>query len=144
MNTPLPEASIFDELHNKEVFLENYKYDSRKTMTSLIIIGCVLFASDLLALAMANAINAYSLISVLIAPALFTGLGFLARIKPILSMIIAAILFALIIILNIYLLGGKSIVSGLLVKAVVIYFFIKGFNHAKDAEQAKRTLSIIS
>lgn len=144
MNSSLPEASIFNELHNKEVLIENCKYDSKKTMTSLIIIGCVLFASDFLALSMANAINAYSLVAALIAPALFVGLGFLARIRPMLSMVVASVLFALIIILSIYLLGAKAIVSGLLVKAVVIYFFIKGFNHAKEAEEAKKTLSIIN
>lgn len=144
MNSSLPEASIFDELQNKEVLIENCKYDSKKTMTSLMIIGCVLFVSDFLALSMANAINAYSLVAALVAPALFAGLGFLARIKPMLSMIIASVLFALIIILSIYLLGAKAIVSGLLVKAVVIYFFIKGFNHAKEAEEAKKTLSIIN
>lgn len=149
MSSPLQESTIaentiFDSLHNKEVLIENYKYDASKTMVSLVIIGCILFAGDLFALAMANAISVYSLVGAVITPALFVGLGFLARVKPMLSMVLATILFVLLMVLTIYISGAKSIVSGWFVKAVLIYFFIKGFNHAKDAEEAKKNLAIIN
>lgn len=90
---------------------------------------------------MANALNSAALVYALLVPVVFVALGFAALIKPMLAMTVASLLFVLIIAYNIYVLGARTIVSGLIVKAVLVYFFIKGFNHAKDAEQAKRDLS---
>src|SRR5215203_3860580 len=138
------ESSVFYNEYDKEVLVENLKYDLSKTRTSLFIIGGILLLSDLLGLSMANALTGSTIIYVLIAPAFYIALGFLAKTKPILSMSIAALLFALIIAVSIYSFGAKSIVSGLIVKAVIIYFFIKGFTHAKEAEKAKKTSALIN
>lgn len=135
------EFSIFETAYDKEILQENLRYDLDRARNSLFIIGAVLLFSDILGLYMANALNSTTLVYALLVPVVFVALGFAALIKPMLAMTVAALLFVLIIAYNIYVLGARTIVSGIIVKAVLVYFFIKGFNHAKDAEQAKRDLS---
>jgi hypothetical protein len=147
MNTPsvnqqtVSESSIFEMAYDKEILQDNLKYDLKRTKNSLFIIAVVLLLSDILGLSMANALNGTTFVYVLVVPIIFVALGFAASVKPMIAMSVAAVLFVLIIAYNIYVLGARSIVSGLIVKAVLVYFFIKGFNHAKDAETAKRDLS---
>ena len=143
MNTQ-DHPSIFENPYDKEVLADNMKHDSAKTKNALLIIAAILFLSDLLALSMANALNGTTLIYIIVVPAIYAALGILAVSKPMLSMSLAAIIFIGIIAYNVYALGTRSIISGLLIKAVVIYFFVKGFSHAKDAEEAKRKLSSIN
>jgi hypothetical protein len=140
--TNITEPSVFYNEYDKEVLMDNIKYDLVKTKNSLFIIGGILFLSDLLSLSMANALSGSTIIYILIAPAFFVALGLLSKAKPMLSMSIAAFLFILIIALSIYTYGAKSLVSGLLVKAVLVYFFIKGFTHGKQAEKAKKDLAL--
>lgn len=139
--TTTGEFSIFENPYDKEILAENLKYDSNKARNSLLIIAGILLFSDLLALSMANALNGTTLIYVFVVPVIFVALAFLAIAKPMLAMSTAAVLFILIIAYSIYALGARSIVSGLLVKAVIVYFFVKGFSHAKEAETARKSLS---
>jgi hypothetical protein len=90
---------------------------------------------------MANALNGTTLIYTLVVPVIFIALAFLAMAKPMLAMGAALGLFVLIIAYTVYALGARAIISGLLVKAVIVYFFVKGFNHAKEAETARKNLS---
>jgi len=136
------ETSIFTNEYDKEVLQENLKFDLRKTRDSLFIIAAVLLLSDLLGLSMANALNGSMLIYVIVFPVIFVGLAFVATAKPMLAMTIGVLLFALIVAFSIYAMGGRAIISGLLVKAVIVYLFIKGFNHAKEAEKARKDLSM--
>ena len=137
-----PNHLFFYNEYDKEVLIDNIKYDLSKTRNSLFIIGGILLLSDLIGLSMANALSGSTIIYILISPAFFVALGLLAKKKPILSMSIAAFLFILIIALSIYAYGAKSIISGLLVKAILIYFFISGFTHATQAERAKKDLAL--
>lgn len=135
------EFSIFENSYDKEILAENLKYDLNKVRNSLLIIAGVLLLSDLLALSMANALNGTTLIYTLVVPVIFIALAFLAMAKPMLAMGAALGLFVLIIAYNIFALGARAIISGLLIKAVIVYFFVKGLGHAKEAETARKSLS---
>ena len=139
--TTTEELSIFENPYDKEILAENLRYDSNKARNSLLIIAGILLLSDLLALSMANALNGTTLIYTLVVPVIFIALAFLAMAKPMLAMGAALVLFVLIIAYTVYALGARAIISGLLVKAVIVYFFVKGFNHAKEAETARKNLS---
>jgi hypothetical protein len=139
--TTTEELSIFENPYDKEILAENLRYDSNKARNSLLIIAGILLLSDLLALSMANALNGTTLIYTLVVPVIFIALAFLAMAKPMLAMGAALGLFVLIIAYTVYALGARAIISGLLVKAVIVYFFVKGFNHAKEAETARKNLS---
>jgi hypothetical protein len=139
--TTTEELSIFENPYDKEILAENLRYDSNKARNSLLIIAGILLLSDLLALSIANALNGTTLIYTLVVPVIFIALAFLAMAKPMLAMGAALGLFVLIIAYTVYALGARAIISGLLVKAVIVYFFVKGFNHAKEAETARKNLS---
>lgn len=132
--------SIFENDYDKEVFLDNWKSGSLKTMKAIFAIGAILLFSDLLALSMANTLNGSSIIIVFIVPLIYAALGVFARTRPLLSIIIASVLFLAIIAINIYAFGTKSLLSGLIIKAFVVYFILTGLNHAREAEAAKKKL----
>ena len=139
-----PVDSVFGDPYFKETQIDIWNHERKKTMKSIFIISVVLFGSDLLALSMANLLTTSTFIYILIVPLIFVGLGFWARNKPVLSVIITIILFAAIIALNIYAIGIKSIISGLIVKAVVVFLFISAYQHAREAEEAKQKLSLLA
>ena len=58
-------------------------------------------------------------------------------------MLMAFVLLGFIILMTIFLTGIGSIVSGFLVKGAIVYLLIKGWNHAKDAEEARSNLALI-
>ena len=79
------------------------------------------------------------LVSLLIS-AIFTGLAFLTKQQPMTAIIIALVLFLGIWVLTIVLTGPEQIYRGLLVRAIIVYFLIKGIGHAKEAERLRREL----
>ncbi len=94
----------------------------------------------MLGMAMANLITAETILYSAVIPLVLVGIGFLAIKQPLLAIILAALVFAGLIILSIVLFGGVGAISGLLIKAVIIYFLISGFQSAREAERAKKEL----
>ena len=143
-DTGTPEEPIFGDPYFEEVQKDIWITGKKKTMNSIFIIGGILLFSDLIGLSMAHNLNGSTLTYVLIVPLIYAGLGFFARSKPMVAIVIAISIFIGILIMNLYLLGGRSILSGLLIKAVVVFFMISGFRHARDAENAKKILSTVN
>lgn len=137
------ELTILEDRYFKEIQSDVWQHSRKRSMVAILSIGGILFASDLLALSIANELNGVNFLYVLIIPAIYLGLGLFAKLQPMVSVIAATILFAAIIIINIYGLGARSIFSGLLVKAVVIFFIFSAFNHARQAEKARRNLQSV-
>jgi hypothetical protein len=77
--TNITEPSVFYNEYDKEVLMDNIKYDLVKTKNSLFIIGGILFLSDLLSLSMANALSGSTIIYILIAPAFLLRLDYWQR-----------------------------------------------------------------
>jgi hypothetical protein len=143
-NTTYQDHVFAEDSYFKETQLDIWQHEKKKTMQALFTIGGILLASDLLALLMANALTATSFAYTLAVPVLYVLLGLFAQRQPLAAAIVASFVFLAIIAINIYAFGARSIVSGLLMKAVVIFFVISGFNHAREAERAKRNLKIVS
>ncbi len=114
--------------------------ESKQVRKSIFIVAALLFASDMLGMAMANLITAETILYSAVIPLVLVGIGFLAIKQPLLAIILAALVFAGLIILSIVLFGGVGAISGLLIKAVIIYFLISGFQSAREAERAKKEL----
>ena len=137
------QPSIFDDPYQKEVLLHQWQTERKGTLQSiLIIIGIVLF-SDLFALAKADQFNTENIMAVLLFPLIFTGLYFYARSQPYAAMLAIIIIFSLAALYTILESGGTYLVSGLIAKALLVYAFIKGYRHAKEARQAKRELELL-
>jgi hypothetical protein len=131
-------AGIMDSY--SETQREILAIETRKTRKKLFIIAFVILLSDLLALLMANAVNPATLIFIAVVPLIFVGLAFLAMKEPLLAMILgAAIIIALWVITYVQL-GNRSLISGILVKAVLITLFISGFQNAIEANRVRKEM----
>ena len=114
--------------------------ETRKTRNKLFIIAAVILISDLLALFMANAVNATTLLVIGIVPLVFVGLAFLAIKEPLLAMILGASVIVALWVFMFVQFGNPSLISGLLVKAVLITLVISGFQNAIEANRVRKEM----
>jgi hypothetical protein len=114
----------------------------RKTRNTLFTIAAIVLASDLLGLAVLNAFVLEAILIILIVPAILIGLGFLALKEPLTAIIIAAVIIIGVWVYTIITVGGRAAIMGWLVKAIIIYFLIAGFQHAKEAMRIKKELGV--
>jgi len=114
--------------------------EKRKTRNKLFIIAAVILISDLLALFMANAVNAPTLLAIGIVPLIFVGLALLATKEPLLAMILAAAMIVAMWVFLFVQFGNRSLVSGWLVKAVLITLVISGFRNAIEANNVRKEM----
>jgi hypothetical protein len=129
-------ADIMDSY--SETQREILAIETRKTRNKLFIIAMVILLSDLLALLMANAVNATTLIFIAVVPLIFVGLAFLAMKEPVLGMILGAAVIVALWVITYVQFGNRSLISGILVKAVLITLFISGFQNAIEANREER------
>lgn len=113
-----------------------------KTRNILFTLAAIFFASDLLALLIANAVTGYTILMALVLPVILIGLAFLSLKEPLSAMIIATVLIAALWVYIIYLSGVRGAVMGWLIKAVIIYFIIAGFQQAAEAHRIKKELKV--
>jgi hypothetical protein len=95
-----------------------------------------------LGILVANAVTFPTVLVISVIPVLLAGLAFLALREPLLAMIIAAIIFIAAWIYTISVMGGQAAVSGWLVKAIVIYLLIAGFQNAREAQRIRKELKV--
>lgn len=138
-----PDNSVSGYYENySETQKEVLAIELRKTRNTLFILAAIIFAGDILGLLMVNAIFLQAVLISLIVPAIMAGLAFLAGKEPMTAIVIAAVI---IIGLWVYLMvisGGYSAVTGWIIKAIIIYFLIAGYQHAKEATRIKKELGI--
>ena len=114
--------------------------ETRKTRTKLSVIALVILLSDFLALLLANAVNATTLIYIVIVPLIFVGMAFLALKEPLLAMILGAAVIVALWVITYVQFGNRSLISGILVKAVLITLFISGFQNAIEANRVRKEM----
>ncbi|HEY5771978.1 MAG TPA: hypothetical protein VIS75_05085 [Chitinophagaceae bacterium] len=119
---------------------EIFAIEKRKTRNKLFIIAAVILISDLLALFMANAFNATTLLAIGIVPLIFVGLALLATKEPLLAMILGASMIVALWVFLFVQFGNRSLVSGWLVKAVLITLVISGFRNAIEANNVRKEI----
>ena len=134
---------LLDTEKEKKTILENWTFYSTKTKKSIWYIGGIFLVIDLLALSKANVLNSTNLVFVMIIPLLYAGLGFLAKTRPLIAMILAAVLFIAIHALSFFSYGASSLSNGFLLKAIMVYFVVSGFSAARKAEAARDQLTSI-
>lgn len=122
----------------KEIML----IEIRKTRNVLFTLAAIIFVSDIIGLAIADALYLQAFIIILIIPLLLTGMAFLSLKEPLIAMIVAAVVIAGIWIYTIIITSGGAALTGWLVKAVTIYLIIAGFRHAAEANKIKKELKL--
>ena len=114
--------------------------ETRKTRNKLFFIGAVILLSDLLGHLMANALNATTLLFIVIVPLVFVGLGLLATKEPLLAMILGTAVIVALWVFTYVQFGNRSLISGILVKAVLITLLISGFRNAIEANTVRKEM----
>ena len=115
---------------------------TRKTRNSLFTLAAIVFASDLLSLMVTNTVMPETILIIAVIPAALTGLAFLANKEPLTAMIIAAVIIVGLWVYSIVITGGKAAIMGWLIKAVIVYLILAGFQHAREAARIKKELQI--
>ena len=135
-------VSIFEDQYDRQSLMQELKQGTIKTQKSIFIIGGIFLVTDLLALSKANLLHGDNITYMVLVPMLYAGLGFLAKFKPLLSIILATLLFIGIISMSMIAFGAASIMNGLIMKVVIIYFILTGFRNANHAESARKKLEV--
>ncbi|MGZ5286216.1 MAG: hypothetical protein ACXWB9_03480, partial [Flavisolibacter sp.] len=102
----------------KKSLLDEWNFYSVKTKKSIWYIGSIFLITDLLALSKANLLNATNVVFVMIVPLFYTGIGYLAKSRPMIAMVLAAILFVAVLSLSVFSYGAGSLATGFLLKLV--------------------------
>jgi hypothetical protein len=139
--TPV-ESSIGEYYDNyKQTQLDLILVYSKKTRKAIFTIAGLWLASELLGLAMANVFTTQALLSVSLVPVVLIAVAFLAMKQPFVAIIFAALVFVGVWTLTILAFGGVGAISGLLIKAIIIYFLIAGFQSAKEVTRIRKELA---
>lgn len=88
----------------------------------------------------ADAINLQTLIVISVIPLVCVGLAFLSIKEPLTSIIIAAVIIIGLWVYAAVVTGGMAAISGWLIKAVIVYLLIAGFQSAREAQKIKKEL----
>ena len=131
-------TDIFDDYNDTQRHV--LVIETNKAKSKLFTIAIVLFISILIGLMIAKTPISYALFDLLVIPGVIFGLGFLAIKEPLVAVSIAAVIIIGLWVLQVVLLGGIALVSGWLVKAIVIYLLISGFLSAKEAHKIRREI----
>jgi hypothetical protein len=144
MSENLKNENIVSDIYDnyRETQKEIYNIEIRKTRNKLFTLAILIFAMDFIALNIMNAVNFQTLIIISIVPVLFIGLAFLALKEPLLAMIVAVVVIVGFWVYAAIQSGGMSAISGWIVKAVVIYLIIAGFQNAREAQRIKKELKL--
>jgi len=114
----------------------------RRTRNSLYTLAAIVFASDLLGLFMLDIFVWQSILVILIVPVILVGLSFLASKEPLTAIIIASAIIIGVWVYTIIQLGAGAAITGWLVRAIIIYFLIAGFQHAREAMRIRKELGV--
>ena len=144
MNENLPQENIVSDLYDgyNETQKEILQIELRKTRNKLFTLAGLIFALDLIVLITLDALQVRFILLTAIVPALFVGLAFLSLREPLVAMIVGSVIIAAFWIYNAIQSGGMSAISGWIVKAVVVYLIIAGFQNAIEAHRIKRELKV--
>jgi heme O synthase-like polyprenyltransferase len=135
------EASFLEDPYYREVQTDIWNSQRRRARNCLFYVALIFLVPDLLALVRLGSVTPVIVLYVLAMPLLFLALAFIALRHPVVAISTGAIIFLAVIALNAYLQGAENLVSGLIAKALVVYFFVSGYRSAREAEEARENLS---
>ncbi|MEO6523466.1 MAG: hypothetical protein ABIN91_17410 [Mucilaginibacter sp.] len=142
--TEIEQQNFITNRNVKEIDLEDYNKKIKSAGNALywVAIACVLSGIILYATAAVDAEQKFAtLITNLILAIIFIALGVWSRKKPFAALVSGACLYAIILILN-AIQNPLSIISGIIIKIIIIGAFIKGIRSAIEAEKIKKELNI--
>ncbi len=140
---PAAETSIFEDPYQKEVLLDNWQFERKKAKYALFSIALTYLIASIIGFMSAGIMTVENLPYLLLFPVLFLGTGLFAHYQPMVAAVAAVVVMVGITVLTYMESGAYSLIAGWLYKAIILYFIIKCFRHAKEAEKARRELQLL-
>ena len=134
------QTSILEDPYEKEVQLDIWQHERKKTMYSLFITGLLLLGNNAIGLKF----DLSFWLDILLLPVIFLLLGLFARVQPMNAAIGSIIAILAVTVINYLVLGPESLIMGWLMKAISLYFIIRAVQNAKEAEGARKRLRLLS
>ncbi|HYC28648.1 MAG TPA: hypothetical protein VEB42_07525 [Chitinophagaceae bacterium] len=140
---PTTDSGLTEYLEGyQQLELDGVEKNLRKTRNTILVVAALAAFGGMILYSM-DRIMIEDLWFNFILMAAYIVLALLTKKMPMASVIIALILFVGTWILNIVLAGTEQIYQGILVKAAVIYYLIRGIGYAKEAEELRKNLNKI-
>ena len=144
MNNTQEESKIVQDIYDNytEKQKEIYSLETKKTRKVIITMAIIIFLVDLLAVSRQDGLNIQTVSIVLIVPAIFIGLAFLAMREPMIAILLSSLILLAIWAYAVIILGPSGLISGWLIKSVLIFLMFAGIQNARTAQAIKRELKL--
>ena len=144
MNNTQEESTIVQDIYDNytETQKEIYSLETKKTRKVIITMAIIIFLVDLLAVSRQDGLNIQTVSIVLIVPAIFIGLAFLAMREPMIAILLSSLILLAIWAYAVIILGPSGLISGWLIKSVLIFLMFAGIQNARTAQTIKRELKL--
>jgi hypothetical protein len=111
----------------------------------MFIIAALLLGGQLMGMLMADVSIAQPLtiISLLVFPVIYAGIGLLAMKDPMIAAIAGAAAFLLILASQFAAAGWPGVISGLIMKAIFVGLILFAFQNAKQARETKKEVDMM-
>ena len=119
---------------------EGIEENLNKTRNAIFVVAGVALLGGIILYSLQGAETA-DLVLNLVLTGIYLILGLLTKKFPMTCVVIALILFAGTWILNIAVGGAEQIFRGIIMKAIIIYYLIKGIGYAKEAEELRTRMN---
>jgi hypothetical protein len=124
----------------QELNLQSAETMIRKSRNTIFVVAALVVVGNLILMAATDSFNAYSLAITIVIAGIFIGLGLYTKKQPFTAIMIALVLYLLLWASDVVVGGVQYLYKGILVKGIILYFLIKGLQHAREAERIRREL----
>jgi hypothetical protein len=125
----------------QQLELESAETQVKKARNALFVVAGLTLVVNLIQLGGMDQLTIIPVAFVLLITAIFAGLGFLTKKQPFTAIIIGLVVYVGLWILDIAVLGAEEIGKGIIFKAAIVYFLIRGLKHARDAEKLRKEIN---
>ena len=127
----------------KQTQIEVLAIHHKKLRNNFFIIGLVFLSADMIGMAVSNNVASTVIAASLLMPILYAGLAFLSLKQTMMAVIIAVVLFALVLILQVLVNGAGALLSGWIFKAVLVYLHISAYRYANDIRTTEKEITLL-
>jgi len=137
--TPTPPNEQQEIFTEADYSMEGYDKPIRNARIMLFIVAAMQLLPIILLGDVSDEVKIFTIIECVIVALMFAGLAFWTKKKPFIALLLAMILFVGLIALNAIIIGPGTIMTGFVVKILVILLLIMGLRNAKEAEDLRKT-----
>ncbi len=136
-STTPPQETIFDE---SELLSQGYDKHVRRARTTIFVVAAIQFVSGFVLGFLGPEDEKWITIGIVtVIASIFAALGFWANRKPYHAILTALILFVSLILLDV-IFDPASAFRGIIFKAFIVFYLIKGLNNARETLRLKQAL----